>query len=270
MLHHNKRHFGVEMSHSFGDCMFSLPLIKSLSEHNMCKIGVATQKRFSDAFFNIPFISEIVLIDGLTQGLKKLGEMGYERVEQITPHHHFPIFKDRDPSFCLIDTHLRVGRLLGCADFDQRPIFTPTNDEEAAVSQYSSDKPLIAIESIANSGQSWCDKKAVDMIINRHRNTHRILWCSNQHAPNLPFVDDCLRYTRRQIICLLRKVEIFYTTGSGFFCASMALPHNARPNKIVCLWIDDVYKYEHRLSQLGWHPNIVWVHNHQELQASLG
>jgi len=266
-----ERIVGVESSHGFGDALFNLSLIKALSEHFSCKIGVATQPTCADAFVNIPWISEIIEIPAFWHGMKKLNELGYQRTIQITQNDKFFQFKNHDHNHSLIDTPLWTGRELGLPNFDQHPIFIPTEEEIRISNEYGqtlNGQPTIAIESIAKSGQSWADHNAIKMIIDRYINTHKILWLSNQGAPEHPNVDNLLRYSRRQIIMFLQHCETFFSVGSGFLCGILALPPKEQPKHTVCLWVDDLYKYEYKLNDLQW-ANIIWVHNHEELSIAL-
>jgi len=264
-----KRIAAVESSHSFGDTLFNVPLIREISNKFSTPIGVAVQPQYADGFHNIPWISEIIHISGMREGIKRLKELGYKFVYQITQNEKFLEFKNNDNTHSLIDTPLWTGRQLQLPDFDQRPIFIPTEDEKAFSDQFASQctGPTIAIECVAKSGQSWADNNAINMILSKYVNTHKILWLSNQGAPAHPNVNNLLAYSRRQIIMLLRYAQIFFSVGSGFFCSSLALPPIYQPHKIVCLWIDDLYKYEGKVEH--WHNNITWVHNHQELHRIL-
>lgn len=265
-----KRIVGVESSHSFGDTLFNVPLIQQLSQKFSAPVGVAVQPQHADGFHNVPWISEIIHIPGMRHGLPRLKELGYEFVYQITQNEKFVEFRNhKDENHSLIDTPLWVGRQLGLSDFDQRPMFFPTPEEEAFSNYFAPEcsRPTIAVECIAKSGQSWADGDAINMIMNKYANTHKILWLSNQGAPSHPNVDNLLRFSRRQVIMLLRYAQIFFSVGSGFFCSSLALPTAYQPRKIVCLWIDHLYRYEGRVEQ--WHKDITWVHNHSELQSTL-
>lgn len=255
---------GVESAHSFGDACFNIPLIKALSSRYKTKIAVATRKPYIDAFHNIPYIDKIIPIDSMGEGIPKLQQMGYQ-AHQITQNIKFFEFKQSDPEHSLIDTPLATGRQMGLEPFNQRPIFAPTLEEHLAVSSLVTGEPTIAIESEYRSGQSWATPEDFELILNHH--ACRILWLSNKGAPS--HVDNMLRYTRRQVILSLQACDTFYSVGSGFFCACLALPSHLQPKKIVCLWDDTLYKYERRLNELKWHPQLVWVHNRQELEACL-
>jgi len=263
---------GVESSHGFGDCLFNVPLIKSISEKHGREVTVAVTPHCADAFINVPWIGEIIHIPSMYHGLEALERLKYRHIYQITQNAKFPAYQQHDQNHSLIDTALCVGRELGLPDFEQRPMFLPTQDELRFGHDYGqllNGHPTIAVECVAKSAQSWADQEAIQMIVDRFACTHKILWLSNQGAPNHPNVDDLLRYTRRQIIMLLRHCSIFFSVGSGFFCANLALPNEYQAKKVICLWVDDLYKYEYRLAQVQWHKDIVWVHNHQELKKSL-
>lgn len=263
---------GIESSHGFGDCLFNVPLIKSISERHNCKVTVAVTKHCADAFINIPWVNDVIHIPGMYHGIEMLHKLQYQNIYQITQNAKFIYYKEKDSNHSLIDTALHVGSELGLPPFNQRPMFLPTDNESQFGLDYGDllgGHPTIAIECIAKSAQSWADQAAIQAIVDKHINTHKILWLSNQGAPSHPNIDNLLRYTRRQIIMLLQHCETFYSVGSGFFCANLALPERYQAKRVVCLWIDDFYKYEYRLSQLQWHKDIVWVHNHQELQQIL-
>lgn len=262
---------GVVSSHGFGDILFNLPLIRTISQQYQQPIAVGVQPQCADAFYNIPWISQIIHVNDMYHGVNDLVKAGCNPVLQITQNIKFPLYKETDHNHSLIDTPALVGKELSLPAFDQRPIFIATPEESQTGYDYGQcfPKPMIAVECIAKSAQSWADQAAIDMIVNKYADTHRILWMSNQGAPNHHNVDNLLRYTRRQNIMLLKHCETFFSVGSGFFCASLALLKEHQPKRIVCLWIDDFYKYEQRLSQLQWHDNIVWVHNHTELSNAL-
>lgn len=258
---------GVESCYGFGDALFNIPLIKAISEKHKTKIGVATMPHCMDAFSNIPWISEVISIPGLNHGHPILTKLGYNKVFQITQNVKFEEFRVTNPEHSLIDTPLWTGRQLGLPDFDQRPIFIPTKEELATGAKYNDPMPSIMIESVYKSGQSWADNKAFQMILDKYKSDHRICWMSNQNAPQVPHLDDMLRWTRRQIICSLPYSKVFFSVGSGFFCSNLA--EGAQAKKVICLWTNSYYKYEERIAQLNLHPNIVWVHNHSELEKAL-
>jgi hypothetical protein len=263
------RKIGVEAAHGFGDNLFQVPLIRKLSEKHNCKIGVTVRPHCKDAFYNIPWIDEIIEIPGMHHGAKRMKQLGYKTTHQITQNVKFYEFKQRNNNHSLIDTPLWTGAELGLKPFDQRPIFIPTVEEVNAGTEICSDpRPTIAIESVYKSAQSWANKKAINSIVEQFKG-HRILWLSNEGAPDLPNVDNLLRYSRRSIIMGLQCCEIFFSVGSGFFCASMALPPALQPQKIICLWSDSLYHYDEPITANGWHEDIVWVHNKWELEECL-
>ena len=268
MLNHTR--VGVESAHGFGDCLFNIPLIRELSIIHDTKIGVATRPHCKDAFYNIPCISEIIEIPSMGYGAEKFRHLEYDQSFQITQNIKFFEFRESDPNHSLINTPLLTGHQLNCPqNFDNRPIFIPTVSELEKTQSIIQDRPTIAIESVFTSGQSWADKQAFDMIVSKYSSTHRILWLSNHEAPKIQAVDDMLRFTRRECIMCLRACDIFFSVGSGFFCSSLALPTEHQPKKIVCLWIDDSYKYEGPLGEYKWHTDITWVHNKNELSECL-
>ncbi len=266
------RLIGVESAHNFGDCCFNIPLIKALSEHYNSKVGVAVRQHCADAFNHVPWIKEIVIIPNLWDGMTKLKSMGYENVHQITQNIKFSECVERDPSHSLIDTPLCVGKQLGLKEFDQKPGLYFSESELKTSAEYGArlnGRKTIAVERVFTSGQSWMDDIATNMILEKYSSSYQILWVSNVAGPNHRNVDNLSKYTRREIILMLQYCESFYTTGSGFFCASLGLPENKQPKRIVCLWKDEYYRYQSRLAQLKLHNHIDWAHNHEELQQSL-
>lgn len=243
---------------SFGDSMFCTALTKAVAARNPSgKVDVVAGNQYADAYTNLPWIGRIVNDPQL---------LSNRQILESTPGDHFWHYKATNGEFCLFDTHLKRAQTVGIDSFDQRPIFIPTYREKLTVQQYVTgvDAPLLAVESVYFSGQSWSDRAATDAIVDRYAASHKILWLSNQDAPDHPAVDPCTQFSRRQLIQLLTHCELFYTTGSGFFCASLA--HSPGP-RTVCLWKDETYKYERRLAQLGWR-DVEWVHNRVELEKS--
>lgn len=260
---------GVEMAHGFGDGLFQVPLIRSLSMHYNAKVAVAVEKQCADAFDNLPWISDIIHIPAMNHGVEALRQRGFRRIYQITPNIKFFEFRERDPSHSLIDTALWTGRELGLPNFDQRPVLIPTEREANVHIELNDPRPTIAVESVYKSGQSWADQHALQLILDKYLQSHRVFWLSNSGAPTHPNVDNLLRYTRREIIMSLRHVETFFSVGSGFFCGCLALPTELQPRRVVCLWRDEFYRYEARLAALNWHTNLIWIHNHDDLKAML-
>ena len=263
------RQIGVESAHGFGDGLFNVALIRELSQHHNTKIGVAVRPHCKDAFYNLPWVDEIVEIPQMNDGAKVLQNLGYKRTIHITQTVKFFEFRERDTNHSLIDTPLWTGRQLGLPDFDQRPVFYPTSEEMAATDCMMSDQPTIAIETVYTSGQSWTKQQDIQLILDKYLSTHRILWLSNSDAPDHPNVDNLLRFSRRQVIMCLRACDVFFSVGSGFFCASLALPSGLQSTRIVCLWQDGFYKYEHPLAVHKWCKDLIWIHNQQELRQYL-
>jgi len=259
---------GVESAHGFGDCLFNAPLIKSIKEHHGDEICVGVRPHCKDAFYNLPWIDKIIEIPDMNHGANLFKKLNCSKTYQITQNVKFFEFREQDHKHSLIDTPTITGRQLKLPEFDPRPIFMPTEREAATVAEFDS-RPTIAIESVYKSAQSWAKPQAFTNIVNRFKDTHRILWLSNENAPQHKNVDNMLRYTRREVIMCLQLCDIFFSVGSGFFCSSLALPSNLQPKKIVCLWVDDLYRYEKRLTELNWHPNITWLHHHKELDGYL-
>lgn len=261
---------GIESSHGFGDILFNIPLIRAIrKKHNYDRTIVAVRQHCKDALFNIPDIDKIVQIDQMGQGFDKLKNEGCHDTYQITQNVKFYEFRQQDHNHSLIHTPLLTGKQLGCDDFDNRPIFIPTEAEYTTTSTMVQERPTIAIESVYTSQQSWANDIAISSIVEKYQNTHRILWLSNTGAPNNPSVDNMMRFTRRECLMCLRACDLFFSVGSGFFCGSLALPAELQPRKIICLWDDTLYKYEEPIAQYNWHPDITWVHNYNELQEFL-
>ncbi len=262
---------GIESAYSFGDALFNIPLIKAIHAYYLPKeIIIATKNKYRDAFVNVPEITNIIDIEDIYHGIPILEKMGCNKVIQITQNAKFQQFKSIDQNHSLIDTPLWIGREIGIPDFDQRPIINLTDEELISTEPIlQSDRPTIAIESQAFSGQSWAAQKDIDTIVNKFKYTHRILWLSNHNAPNIPNVDNMLRYTRRQVIACLRSVDKFFSVGSGFFCASLALPQSLQPKQIICLWTDSLYRYKQPLREKQWHNDIKWIDDAQQLHQFL-
>lgn len=260
------RYVGVESAHGFGDCCFNIPLIKALSEKFGTQIGVAVEEQCSDAYLNVPWISELIYIPQMHHGFQRLSQLGYSQIFQITQNEKFFEFREHDHTHSLIDTALCTGFQLG-VHFDHRPLFIPTSQEVIAHQSLPIVKPLIAIESVYKSGQSWADTQAFAMIMNKYQHTHQILWLSHGEIPQNAAIIPTTHLSRRELICCLHRCERFFSVGSGFFCACLAL--EAQPPEVICLWIDDFYRYESRLAELQWHKNIKWAHNPNELRELL-
>lgn len=254
----------VESAHSFGDGLFNASLIKAISEKHKSKVTVAVRPHCADAFDNLPFVDKVVIIQEMGEGTQLLANLGYKNVYQITQNIKFMQFKSFDKNHSLVNTPLMTGMQLGIGYFDQRPIFIPSEKELKAPLKIEHDKPIIAIESVYTSSQSWAKKKHFDTIVEKFQDTHKILWLSNEGCPKNKNIDDMLRFTRRECICCLSLCEYFFSVGSGFFCASLALPKSQQPKNTICLWEDNLYKYKDVLNEKQWNPNITWVEDEQE------
>lgn len=253
--------YGINCDGAFGDCMFSTALCKAVAE-KYGPVGVSTQTKYRDAYSNLPFV------EFLTDSRDELGAAGYSVVD-TTPSNYFEAIKSGNPEFSLIDTHGWAWRRAVGDDlrFNPIPQLVLTTEELRASEGLSFDTGgrLIAIESVAFSGQSWADRRAWKAILDAHTQDH-ILWLSNQDAPELPNINNLLHLGRRQVIAAMSRADTIYTTGSGFFCASLGLPNKIRT---VCLWKDHYYKYEARFAQIGLDKNIIWAHNHDELEKAI-
>lgn len=255
---------GIEAAYNFGDNCFNTALIRCIKDTYHDTIEVAVKPHCADAFYNIPWIDKITHINNLNDGMSIFKK--YDKSFQITQNVKFLEYKRKHPSHSLIDTPLWIAREIGLPDFDQKPIFIPTETEEKAC-EFLKDEtmPIVAIESYYTSGQSWSNHDSIQYIIDHFSRTHKIIWLSNRNAP--PVADNMLQYTRRELIASLQYCDIMVSVGSGFFCAMLGLVK--QPKKVYCLWDDHFYKYENRLSELKWHPNITWIHNMQELRTIL-
>jgi len=261
------RKVGVESAHGFGDCLFNAPLIKAIGEKHGTTVDVTVRPHCADAFTNFPFIGKIIHVQEMNHGVRLLRQQGYQHVYQITQNVKFFEFRQHDNHHSLIDTPALTGKQIG-VEFDPRPLFAASPKELAAASSLP-DVPTIAIESVYKSAQSWAQRNHVMEIVEKFKSTHRILWLSNEGCPNAPNIDNMLRFSRRECIMCLQKCSYFFSVGSGFFCASLALPKECQPKHIVCLWTDDLYRYEGRLSEFKWHPQITWIHNARDLTTAL-
>lgn len=264
---------GIESSHGFGDCVFNVPLIKAICDRHNDFAHVAVQKQCADAFDNVPFIKHITHIPAMGHGLELFRREGLDRIYQITQNAKFFHYKQMDQHHSLIDTPKWVGLEIGINLTDQRPIIYFSDEETAYATAYGrrlDDRKVIAIESVAKSGQTWADKAAIKAIVDAHIETHKILWLSNEGAPHHKNIDILATSTRRKNILLLQYCDTFFSVGSGFFCGSLALPPALRPKRTVCMWIDDLYRYERRVLELRLLDNITWVHNMTGLRACLG
>jgi hypothetical protein len=264
---------GIESLWGFGDLCFNLPLIKAISNKHQRKVSVAVASRCQDALINIPWISEIKIIEELGKGIELFKSLGYPNLYQITQNIKFYEYLKQDPSHSLIDTPHMVGKEIEAPDFDRTPIFIPTQKEidKADNSFKSVSAPLIAVESIYNSAQSWATHQDIIAMIKVFKSLYKdaqFLWLSNKGAPDLEYVHNMLDFTRRECICALYHCEYFISVGSGFFCANLAIKP-PKQIKIYCLWTDELYKYEKPLKQLNWDNKIVWIHNREELDNCL-
>jgi len=258
---------GIESSHGFGDGLFNVPLVEAISQKHGVPVTVAVSNHCADAFANYPFI-KVLKIAGMNFGMKHFEENEFDYAYQITQNVKFYKFREADPNHSLIDTPKLVGEELGLT-FDQRPLFSPTAREMEVGAGMSSGMPTIAIESVYKSQQSWAGRRHIEKIFDHFKETHRILWLSNEGAPDHKNVDDMLRLSRRECIMSLQHCEYFFSVGSGFFCASLALPRELQPKNVVCLWTDSLYRYEKVLKEKGWHPEITWINNEQKLEDAL-
>lgn len=273
MLSHESKtipkHVAVESSHAFGDSLFNIPLIKAIHDHFGCKITVGTKEQYRDGYYNIPWIEEVITIGGMGYGVLWFKRNGYKNVFQITQNAKFPHYKTIDQEHSLIDTPTWVGRELGFPEFDPKPIFIPTQQEIDNTESLLTPEPTIAIESEARSGQSWAESDDINQIIDKYKDTHRILWLSNTQAPECSKIDGLKRFSRREVIMCLRAADMFFSVGSGFFCSALALEKQYQPKKIICLWRDQMYKYKGRLAELQWHKDITWIDDKWQLNQYL-
>jgi hypothetical protein len=258
------RAVGIECFHGFGDGLFNAPFLETISRHHNCPVGVATSPHCADAFLNLPWVDEIIHINERDTGDQALKRLNYKTIHKITPSLWFYTFKAQDPNHSLIDTPNRVARELGYPGFDPRPIFRPTAQEMNTL-DLTEDVPTIAIESVYFSQQSWATDDDFRAILAHYGRTHKIIWLSNRNQPTHPNVYQFSHLSRRCLIMCLARADLFFSVGSGFFCAALALPKNRQPKKTVCLWVDGVYRYKEPLAKAGWNENICWVDDRQQL-----
>lgn len=249
---------GIMCRASFGDCMFNTAAVRAIAEENNSKVSVFTQQQYQDAYANLDFI------DLYTDQLKFANscKLSYN----FAPCDHFDAIKSHDKNFSLVMTHWKLAEdnSLIKDKHDLKPIFRPTQAEINKCASFSKSKPIIAVERAYFSQQSWFDNQAVKLILDKYSSTHEIIWCSNQDYPTDCEVNKLEGFTRRETILLLSQAEIFFTSGSGLFCASIGL--QVRP-RTVCLWKDSYYKYERLFAHQCWAVN--WVHTHVELEGVL-
>ncbi len=265
------RVLGVESCHGFGDSLMNVSFLEAISAKIGSKIGVAVKASCRDAFYNVSCVDEIITIPGFHDGKRAFQSRNYKDSIQITQNHWFPEFKRRDDQHSLLDTASLTALELGYGVIDRRPKFIPTEQELAKTASFIFPPgPILAIEDAYNSGQSWSGASQTLAILEKYKRTHKIIWLSNSTAPNDPAIIDLSGWTRRELIVALRRVDLFFSVGSGFFIATLALEKQYQPKKVACLWIDEYYRYERRLAELQWHSDITWLHNNQELQSYLG
>lgn len=257
---------GVESAHAFGDALFNIPLIIALSKHHNSAITVTTKPQYNDAFENIDCITEIIHINEMGHGVEKLQSIGKKHIYQLTQNITWLEQIKIEPQLSLIESPLRTAQKLGI-NIDPRPIFIPRHHEIQSTEKYASQQPTIAIEAEARSGQSWANNQHIQQIIDKYKQTHRILWLSITNAP--PNTISLHHISRRQNIMCLRHAEKFYCVGSGLFCASLALEQKYQPKQIICLWEDSMYKYKSTLSKYTWHNNLQIIDNPQQLTQHL-
>ena len=244
---------------SFGDCIVSTPLSHAMALQNTDHtIPIITQAKYADAYTNLPWISKVY---NTPQELPS----EYEILD-VTPYNYFWHYKAHNNEFSLIDTIKERAKTIGIELKDQRPIFIPTDKEIETGYKYhqQSTKPILAIESVHYSHESWWNLEATKIIVDHYISKYNIIWLSNSDAP--ASVDNGLRFSRRELLCILNHSNLFYTSGSGFYTAALAI--NTGTAKTICLWIDETYKYEKKINGLGWRPT-TWVHNIAELERTL-
>lgn len=257
---------GVESAHAYGDALFNIPLILEISKYHNSKVIVTTKQQYNDAFENIKCIEKIININQMGDGITKLKNMKIQHIYQITQNITWLEQIKQQPNLSLIESPLQTAKQLGLT-INPKPIFIPTDAEIETTRHYNSTQPTIAIEAEARSGQSWARGEHIHQIIEKYKNTHRILWLSittpPQHTVNLHHL------TRRQNIMCLRHVDKFYCVGSGLFCASLALDKEYQPKQMICLWDDAIYKYKSALYKYQWHDDLQWIDNPQQLTQHL-
>lgn len=265
----------VEISHGFGDAIFSTPYLKYLSSIYNSKLDVAIQSQCHDALIHNPHINNIIQIDRMWQGYEICHNSGkYEKVINITPNYWFLRQTEDIPSVSLIDTYAYQSCVYNNSDhnatrnpinrnsplFGAKPEIYLSDEELARSEKYANVK--IAIETEYKSGQSWATPTDFINIANKFKG-EQILWLSKTE----PYIPNTIGHgeSRRTLIACLRNIDTFISVGSGFFCASMALA--TPPKNIKCLWVDHYYKYVGMIEKYGWHNSIEWIsdRNHELL-----
>jgi len=251
---------GIEMSHGFGDAMFSIPLIEALCARDGCKAVIASKQRCADAYYGVPCIQSIEHTPDMYHGERILrSKYPIKAFYQITPQAYFMDFKASYPDHSLVATAMAIGRKYGVEIDPQPKVYLSPIETQAAEQYFKKFKgeKIIAIESEHFSGQSWSCGADLERVIIKHPQ-HFFLWLSLREPPfthpNLHHIKHDL--DRRSCIGLLKHVDLFINVGSGFFCASLS--KTIQPKESWMLWRDDVYKYKHSITMAGWIPNAHW------------
>jgi hypothetical protein len=263
----------VEISHGFGDAIFSTPYLEHLASKYSTKLDVAIQAQCKDALLNNPNIANIHTIGRMWEGYENYARSNqYEKVLNITPNYWFLRQVEDIPSVSLLDTYAYQSCVYNDSEhntprqeinrnsnlFGKKPSIHLTDEELTSSEKYKNVK--IAIETEYKSGQSWAQTEDF-LEISKQFNGEQVLWLSRSE----PFLQNTVGYgeSRRVLIAALRNIDTFISVGSGFFCASMAL--DMQPKKIICLWLDHYYKYAGNIEKYGWHNQIKWVGSRSEL-----
>lgn len=248
---------GIESCYGFGDGLFNVPLIQAISARYGTRVDVAVRADCADAFENVPAVRQTVHCSGLHDGHATFQRMGYDVTLQITQNVKFFEFREHDPAHSLVHTPSKTGAQLGLQPFNHRPQIYLRQSEKNWAHDWMSDKrQAVMVEAVFKSGQSWCDAKAVRMIMEANHGK-KVIWASHTTPPAGATP---VPASRRHVIACLPYCSKFYSVGSGFFCASLALEEKP---PTTCLWIDDLYKYEQHIPK-EW-SDVTWVHSHKEL-----
>lgn len=222
----------VESKYKFGDNILVAGAISQIPE---CDITVLTHPEHVDAFINVPNVRRVFNKPHEFQKLIDIAKsLNYEFL-QLTPEGYFnkysPIRFNALPA-----RHLK--EVYSYKHIEPKIGFWPTESEQAVADSYVSDRPILAVEAHYTSSQSFMEYDHILELINKFKKTHRILWLCNDKYPereHLRGVDfDCgSLYTRRELITIAGKADIFFSTFSGIYWGVMGLKN--RPKTICTL-----------------------------------
>jgi hypothetical protein len=256
-----------ECCYGFGDALMNVPVLKAYSESTGEKVCVATRQNNFDAFTNLDFVDKVYPIQALHSGVHVAREHGFEYA-QLTQHHLFNVYRRRWPRHSLMDTPSTVARRTWKLDIDPKPVFIPTEEELAKTECFKDcQKPIVAIEAHANSSQSWSTVKHNRMLCREYLGDQfNVLWVSHVDPPNLEYVDDMKRFSRRECVAALRYCDLFLTTCSGLCVGAFGLPKEMQPKKVVMTLNrsqERVYKLQGKFEEYGFHDDLEYAWNYR-------